>query len=158
MSNEDFASHFAPYANENEIVMVFPQADNCFDYGQEGTIGEKAFTRDAEEMKFFKAIVDRVTSDKLQPVDMYRHPKYNYGMAYKPETWIVPSGKCNIRVFCETERSPVDGEIYGRCKSMDVDLKSKGNVKEIPNDKFREICHGESENIERKKVGRHDEL
>ena len=101
MNGEEFAKHFVSYANANDIIMVFPQSDDSFEIGQAKS--EKAFTRDAEEMKFFKGIVDRATTEKLNPHEIYQNREYKWDSAYPSEPWMIKTGKCNIKVVCESE-------------------------------------------------------
>ena len=63
MSAEAMSEYFAPNAAANDLVMVFPQAKECWDNILTRYTGENTFTRDGAQMLFMKKIVDRATSD-----------------------------------------------------------------------------------------------
>jgi len=69
-----------PIATSNQMVLVFPQVDGCWRYGEENLpekerptkIGDdlhKYLTREGAQMKFFKSMIDRLS----QPQDRKRN-------------------------------------------------------------------------------------
>ena len=65
MSAENMAEYFVSHAAANNHIMVFPQAQVCWDYAEMYT-GENAFTTEGPQMLFMKEIANRVTLDSTQ--------------------------------------------------------------------------------------------
>ena len=65
---KEMADHWVPYAQENELVLILPQANKCWDYGQdEKNSAERAFpntnfiTQTGFQNNFFMKIIEQVT-------------------------------------------------------------------------------------------------
>lgn len=65
MSAEEFAVSFGNYAAANDIILVLPQAIQCFMGDVEGDedAARNQVARDGGMMTFMKGIFERVTSD-----------------------------------------------------------------------------------------------
>jgi len=90
MSAEEFAVSFGNYAAANDIILVLPQATNCFMGDVEGDEGAawNQVARDGSMMTFMKGIFDRATSsDTSSQASDLASGQYVYNTAYPECTW-----------------------------------------------------------------------
>lgn len=90
MDAEKFAISWGDYASQNDIVMVFPQAMGCWNEKETDPAAHPynklIASRDAEQLIFFKHIVERV---KQQKKNIPSHSRYEWGTAYGPHEFYV---------------------------------------------------------------------
>lgn len=90
MSAEGFATSFGNYAAANDIILVLPQAINCFmgDVPDDEDAALNQVDRTGGMMTFMSGIFERVISDKTDSfaADL-ESGKYEYNQAYPAGTW-----------------------------------------------------------------------
>ena len=117
------ANYFTPYAAKNKLVMVFPQAEHCWDTFQDGA--QKSFTKDGTHMKFMKAIVERMQQEK--PKGDYPKASEKWETAYDAvwsrafNTVVKPKREAVVSE-CHTKRDDKTGDLSSLCKYTGYDV------------------------------------
>lgn len=90
MSAEGFATSFGNYAAANDIILVLPQATNCFmgDVGDDDEAALNQVSRNGGMMKFMEGIFHTVIEDRTDSfaADL-QSGSYEYKKAYPAGTW-----------------------------------------------------------------------
>lgn len=89
MSAEEFAVSFGNYAAANDIIMVLPQAINCFMGDVEGDedAAWNQVARNGSMMQFMKGIFDQAISGSDNLEAELATGAYEYNTAYPECTW-----------------------------------------------------------------------
>ena len=123
MSAEEFAVGFGNYAAANDIILVLPQATQCFmgDVEDDDAAALNQVSRDGGMMTFMKGIFDRVTSDETdsQAADL-ESGRYVFNTAYPECTW-------NCDDMDEDEKlTETCDKIKRRFKKLELQAKKEG--------------------------------
>jgi len=111
MNAEKFAKIFTPIAAANNIIMVFPQAEECWD-NFEGYTGLDHLERTGKHHRMMKHIVDTVTKPFTTNSLYFNYfeNSYEMGTAYDPSEILQDTD-----FKCESWIDKKDGERHGDC-------------------------------------------